>query len=153
MTIVLIGIVYLFLPSKMVFAGSNEQDDLTVYNWMLFFCCASGLWAGLIIGYLTEYYTSNHYQPVQDLSESCKTGAATNIILGLALGMKSDIIPCLCLAVAVYISHTLAGFYGVALAALGILSTMSIGLTIDAFGPICDNAGGIAEMCELGMFF
>ena len=150
MTLALLGLVYLILPETMVFSGNNDDDALTVKNWYIFFCCASGLWTGLIIGYLTEYYTSNQYRPVQDLSDACKTGAATNIILGLALGMKSDIIPAISLAVAVYISHQLAGFYGVALAALGILSTMSIGLTIDAFGPISDNAGGIAEMCELG---
>ena len=150
MTLALIGIVYLFLPEELEFAGNDTASSLRVQNWELFFCCGVGLWAGLIIGYLTEYYTSNQYKPVQDLAESCKTGAATNIILGLALGMKSDIIPAITLAIAAYVSHSLAGFYGVALAALGILSTMSIGLTIDAFGPISDNAGGIAEMCELG---
>merc|ERR1712087_1004739 len=73
-----------------------------------------------------------------------------NVIMGLALGYKSVIFPACAMAAAAYISHSLAGFYGVSLAALGILSTLSIGLTIDAFGPICDNAGGIAEMCEMG---
>ena len=87
---------------------------------------------------------------MQEVSESCQTGAATNIIYGLALGYKSVIVPASCLAFTAFLSHSLAGFYGVAMAALGILSTLSIGLTIDAFGPICDNAGGIAEMCEMG---
>jgi len=77
------------------------------------------------------------------------TGAATNIIYGLALGYKSTIIPCFCLAVTIYVSYNLAGMYGVAVGASGILSTLSIGLTIDAYGPICDNAGGIAEMSEM----
>ena len=150
MTGTLLALVYIFLPESSHIAISNTVTGNIVHNWQIFFCAASGLWSGLIIGYLTEYYTSNQYTPVQDLSKSCQTGAATNIILGLALGMKSDIIPAVTLSVAAYISHSLAGFYGVALAALGILSTMSIGLTIDAFGPISDNAGGIAEMCELG---
>ena len=141
MTLGLLGISYLFLPTHSVFAGTGANSRMNVDNWHVFFCAASGLWAGLGIGYITEYYTSNRYRPVQEVSEACGTGAATNIIMGLALGYKSAIIPCLCLAAAAWLSHELAGFYGVALAALGILSTLSIGLTIDAFGPISDNAG------------
>jgi len=118
-----------------------------VKNWQIFICGACGLWSGLVIGYITEYYTSASYFPVQEVSKSCSEGgAATNVIYGLALGYLSVIIPVLCLAVTTYVAHVLAGFYGIAIAALGILSTLSIGLTIDAFGPICDNAGGIAEM-------
>jgi len=89
---------------------------------------------------------------VRDVAESCRTGAATNIIYGLALGMQSTIVPVLALAVTVCISFKLASQYGVAMAALGMLSTLAIGLTIDGYGPISDNAGGIAEMCELGEF-
>lgn len=146
----LLLISFIFLPTETYWSKSEESESFRVYNWEIFFCAAAGLWCGLAIGYLTEYYTSNTYKPVQELSRACGTGAATNVILGLALGYKSDIIPAICLSVAAYVGHTLCGFYGVALAALGILSTMSIGLSIDTFGPICDNAGGIAEMCELG---
>jgi H(+)-translocating pyrophosphatase len=116
----------------------------------VFTCIACGLWSGLLIGFITEYYTSHSYRPVRDVAESCRTGAATNIIYGLALGMQSTIVPVLALAATVCISFKLASQYGVAMAALGMLSTLAIGLTIDGYGPISDNAGGIAEMCELG---
>jgi len=134
-----------FLPET--FSVSVKSD---VKNWQIFFCIMYGLWSGLIIGLVTEYYTSNTYQPVLDVVQACESGAATNIIAGLALGYKSVIIPVFCLAITIYVSYSLAGMYGIATAALGILSTMSIGLTIDAYGPISDNAGGIAEMAELG---
>jgi len=120
-----------------------------VKSWHVFFCVACGLWSGLVIGLVTEYYTSHSYTPVREVADSCRTGAATNIIYGLALGYKSVIVPSFCLAITIYVSYTLAAMYGIALAALGILSTLSIGLTIDAYGPICDNAGGIAEMAGM----
>ena len=103
----------------------------------------------MIIGFVTEYYTSHTYRPVREISESCETGAATNIIYGLALGHTSTIIPILCLAITAYGSFTLLGMFGVALAALGMLSNMSIALAIDVYGPVGDNAGGLAEMCAL----
>ena len=93
--------------------------------------------------------TSYSYQPVKELANSCKTGAATNVIYGLALGYLSTIIPVIVLCVICYISHSLLGYYGVALAALGMLSNLPICLAIDSYGPISDNAGGIAEMAEL----
>lgn len=108
-----------------------------------------GLWSGLIIGWITEIYTSNAYSPVQDLAEACRMGAAPNIILGLALGYMSTIIPVLCVAVTIYVSFTFAGMYGIALAALGMLGCLPIALAIDGYGPIADNAGGIAEMTGL----
>eukprot|EP01083_Nonionella_stella_P055108 145451_1 len=152
-TILLFVISMVFMPQESYFAGyvvnvgSQEVEEaLVVKNYSIFFATAMGLWAGLGIGYVTEYYTSNQHRPTQIVAENCRTGAATNIIMGLALGYKSVIFPACAMAVAAYVSHSLAGFYGVALAALGILSTLSIGLTIDAFGPISDNAGGIAEM-------
>merc|ERR1712176_1740954 len=143
-----------FMPPDAYFAGyvvdSSEdgyiEEAVSVKNYYLFFSAAVGLWAGMGIGYVTEYYTSNQHRPTQIVAENCRTGAATNVIMGLALGYKSVIFPACAMAAAAYVSHSLAGFYGVALAALGILSTLSIGLTIDAFGPISDNAGGIAEM-------
>jgi len=104
----------------------------------------------MIIGITTEYYTSNTYTPVQEVVDACKTGAATNIIYGLALGYLSTVIPVILLALAAYISHRTLGMLGVALAALGMLSNLATGLAIDAYGPISDNAGGIAEMAKLG---
>lgn len=109
-----------------------------------------GLWAGLLIGYVTEYYTSHAYKPVREVAEASQMGHATNIIYGLSLGYKSAVIPVIALAITVYISFHLAGMYGIALAAIGMISTIAIGLTIDAYGPVSDNAGGIAEMSHLG---
>jgi len=116
------------------------------------FCAASimlGLWSGLIIGYVTEYYTSHSYPPVREISETQKQSAATGIIYGLALGYLSCIVPVICLGVTILIAHSLCGMFGVALGALGMLGTMTMALTIDAYGPISDNAGGIAEMAGL----
>jgi len=116
------------------------------------YCAVSinlGLWSGLIIGFVTEYYTSASYTPVREIAESQKQAAATGIIYGLALGYLSCVIPVICLGVTILVAHSLCGMFGVALGALGMLGTMTMGLTIDAYGPISDNAGGIAEMCGL----
>mmetsp|Transcript_96962 Transcript_96962/g.283410 ORF Transcript_96962/g.283410 Transcript_96962/m.283410 type:complete len:720 (+) Transcript_96962:97-2256(+) len=116
------------------------------------YCAVSimlGLWSGLIIGYITEYYTSHSYTPVREIAETQKQSAATGIIYGLALGYLSCIIPVICLGVTILVAHTLCGMFGVALGALGMLGTMTMALTIDAYGPISDNAGGIAEMAGL----
>lgn len=110
----------------------------------------AGLWSGLLIGVVTEYYTSHSYSPVREVANASNSGPATNIIYGLALGYKSSVIPVIALAVTVFLSWSLAGMYGIAMAAIGMISTMAIGLTIDAYGPVSDNAGGIAEMSELG---
>lgn len=110
----------------------------------------AGLWAGLVIGVITEYYTSHAYRPVREVAEASKTGPATNIIYGLSLGYKSAVVPVIAIALTIYLAWTLAGMYGVAISAIGMISTIAIGLTIDAYGPVSDNAGGIAEMCELG---
>lgn len=143
MTPTIIGLSYWILPSTIANLGGNTD----VRNYHVAICGLCGLWSGLIIGYITEYYTSHSYRPVREVAQSCaEGGAATNVIYGLALGYLSVIIPVFCLAFTIFVAHTLAGFYGIAISALGILSTLSIGLTIDAFGPICDNAGGIAEM-------
>merc|ERR1719161_1265350 len=109
-----------------------------------------GLWSGLLIGYTTEYYTSHSYTPVREIASTQAVSAATGIIYGLAVGYLSCIIPIFALAATILVSHSLCGMYGCALAALGMLSTMTMGLTIDAYGPISDNAGGIAEMSGLG---
>lgn len=104
----------------------------------------------MIIGGFTEYMTSHTYAPVRELAGSCRTGAATNVIYGLALGYLSTIVPVICIALTAYGSSTLLGYYGVALGALGMLSNLPISLAIDGYGPISDNAGGIAEMAEMG---
>nr|ADK36629.1 vacuolar H+-pyrophosphatase [Dunaliella viridis] len=128
----------------------QAYDTKTVKNWYLFITVATGLWGGLLIGLQTEYFTSNRYQPVQDVADSCRTGSATNIIFGLALGYKSCIIPTIVIAAAIFTGNSLAGMYGIATAALGMLGTLATGLAIDAYGPISDNAGGIAEMAGMG---
>eukprot|EP01028_Stygiella_incarcerata_P002484 TRINITY_DN1467_c0_g1_i1.p1 TRINITY_DN1467_c0_g1~~TRINITY_DN1467_c0_g1_i1.p1 ORF type:complete len:736 (-),score=170.10 TRINITY_DN1467_c0_g1_i1:139-2346(-) len=148
MTPTLYGISMWFLPHSFTLKiGDNIKHTK---NWKVYFCVISGLWSGLIIGYVTEFFTSHAYKPVRDVAHSCKTGAATNVIYGLALGYKSVIIPIFCLATTIYVSYKMASMYGIAVAALGILSTMAVGLTIDAYGPISDNAGGVAEMCGMG---
>jgi inorganic pyrophosphatase len=112
-------------------------------------CVWAGLWAGCFIGFITEYYTSHSYKPTREVAQSCETGAATNIIYGLALGYKSAVIPVTLISIVVLVSFSLLDMFGVALAALGMLSNLATCLSIDVYGPVCDNAGGIAEMAEL----
>ncbi len=123
----------------------------------LFGAVLAGLLAGVLIGYFTEYYTSDSYKPTQKLSESSETGAATIIIDGIALGMKSTAIPVIIVGVSIIASYFFAGgmesftsgLYGVGLSAVGMLATLGITLATDAYGPVADNAGGIAEMSGL----
>ena len=122
---------------------------LVTQNWAWFGCVVAGLVAGTIIGLATEYYTSYSYKPTQRVSESSQTGAATVIISGIATGMLSTLIPVICVSIAILLAYWLAGFYGVALAGVGLLSTLGITLATDAYGPVADNAGGIAEQAQL----
>ena len=116
----------------------------------LFWAVASGLLGGLIIGLITEYYTSTEYRPTQLISEASKTGAATNIISGFALGMNSTVVPVLVVCVVLFLANYFEGLYGIAIAAVGMLSTLGITLATDSYGPVADNAAGIAEMAKMG---
>ncbi len=145
--LVLIGLVIVgsyALPSKWNLNGQ------TCHWWYSIICAGMGLISGFLIGISTDFYTSNAHLPVREMASSCTSGAALNVIYGLALGYKSTIIPVILLALSALASIKLLGMFGVALAAIGMLSTLSVGLAIDAYGPISDNAGGIAEMSGLG---
>ncbi len=115
----------------------------------VFWAACIGLAVGALISMVTAYYTSLGKKPVMDIVQNSSTGAATNIIAGLAVGMKSTFLSVILFAAAIFASYTLAGFYGVALAASAMMATTAMQLAIDAFGPIADNAGGVAEMSEL----
>merc|ERR1712078_917891 len=147
MSLALVPAMYL-LPEEFTMLEANG-DNKNVTRWKAFGCIMFGLWSGMVIGFITEYYTSNAYGPTLKLCEACKSGAAPNIIQGLALGYMSTIVPILCLAVTIGYSFDKAGLYGVGLAALGMLGSLPVALTIDGYGPISDNAGGIAEMSGL----
>ena len=115
----------------------------------LFACTAVGVSCGTIIGILTEYYTGTNRAPVNAIVKSCDTGAATTLITGMGVGMVSTAWPVVTMAATVLVSYHLAGFFGVAIATLGLQLTLGIQLAVDAFGPVADNAGGLAEMAEM----
>ena len=161
MTIALVPAVYI-LPESFSFvverATGTDASGATIFEnvsaittgpWQAFGCIMFGLWSGMVIGFVTEYYTSNAYEPTLKLYRTCRQGAATNVIQGLALGYTSCIVPIFCITATIGYAFAVAGMYGIGLAAIGMLGSLPVALTIDGYGPISDNAGGLAEMSEL----
>jgi K(+)-stimulated pyrophosphate-energized sodium pump len=138
-----------FVPEASVPTTNVTGLLVTLTAPNIFIVTIVGLLAGIAIGLTTEFYTAESRKPAQNIAAQSQTGAATNIIAGLALGMKSTALPVIYIAVAIVASYYFAGLYGIAIAALGMLSTTGIQLAVDAYGPIADNAGGLAELSEL----
>lgn len=134
----------LVLPEQFDFELASDVKSIDA-----FYCVSCGLWSGLIIGVITEWFTSHSYSPVREVADACRVSTATNIIFGLALGYLSVIIPIFCLAITIFVAFELAGMYGIALGALGMLSNLCTALAIDGYGPVSDNAGGMVEMTKL----
>jgi K(+)-stimulated pyrophosphate-energized sodium pump len=137
------------LPAQMQMKFFGIEGYKTISSMNVFWSACIGLAVGALISMVTAYYTSLGKKPVLDIVKNSSTGAATNIIAGLAVGMKSTFLSVILFAAAIYASYALAGFYGVALAASAMMATTAMQLAIDAFGPIADNAGGVAEMSDL----
>jgi len=153
-TVVLLGITYvvciLSYPTNFYIGTYPASDSDLLQPTIPYVCSIMGLISGMIIAAFTEYVTSHAYAPVRELADTCKAGPASNVTLGLALGYMSTLIPAIFIAVTAFLSNHLLGYYGVSLAALGMLSNLPLSLAIDGYGPISDNAGGIAEMAEMG---
>ena len=133
----------------LVLIASAFLSNVLFNSLNVFYATAAGLAAGIIIGLITEYYTSYHYPPVKAIAKSSLTGAATTIISGLAVGMQSTAIPLIVISLTVLVAYKFAGLYGIAVSAVGMLSIIGMTVSVDSYGPIADNSGGIAEMAGL----
>ena len=138
-----------YVSGVLVIIASYFLSRYMLGSFYPFIAIISGLIVGIAIGQLTEYYTSEKYKPVQHIAQQSETGSATTVISGLAVGMKSTALPLIAIAIAIFLAYWAAGLFGIALAAVGMLSTCGMTIAVDAYGPIADNAGGIAEMSEL----
>src|SRR6056297_3573539 len=138
-----------FVTGGLMIAGSFVLTKAIFNELNLFWGVLSGVAVGVLIGFITEIYTSSAYKPVQQIAASTETGYATTILSGIAVGMKSTVIPVLLICTAILVSYFFSGLYGIACAAVGMLSITGMSLSVDAYGPIADNAGGIAEMSDL----
>ena len=151
-TVLTLGVSWYFIDwmlPEILYMNFFGEGVIAVPSLNVFWAACIGLAVGALISIVTAYYTSLGKKPVLDIVQNSSTGAATNIIAGLAVGMKSTFLSVILFAAAIFASYTLAGFYGVALAASAMMATTAMQLAIDAFGPIADNAGGVAEMSEL----